>query len=472
IHGLARLGHGVGFLYFANTCGAILGSLAAGFQILPALGPTGGILALATLSAAIGAAVQWRRTGSSRSGRLAGIAVAAAVLLAAFPLARMTGAMLADGEVPGDRLLFDAEDPIASTRVYEKRNGDREIAVDGHRIGGSSAGMQRKEKVLAHLPFVLVPRAPRVLAVGMGSAITLGSLALHDEVQSLTCVEIVPSVPRGASFFAAENHGVLDDPRVHVVIEDGVQYLLTTTSRFDIISSDSKINPHYVGNAPLLARDYYELCRDRLTDDGVMVQWLPLHLPESIMKMVTRSFAEAFPHCALFWHYPYNLIQIGSLRPIEVDLDRARALAADATIGPEMEFLQLENPEALASLFTAVDDGVRASLGEGDINTWARPRLEFRVIRAHLERPIAAHEDANLRWLHRHRSGEPPLLRGSHDRDALARFEVSSGKLLQGYAAGGGIAELRTGRLAFQEGLEANPDDWRLRHILRVLEGR
>lgn len=472
IHGLTRLGHGVGFLYFANTCGAILGSLAAGFVILPALGPKGGILAIAALSALIGATVHAARDGGGRGSRIAGAATAAAVLLAAFPFARLTGGMLADGQAPGDRVLFDAEDPIASVRVYEKPNGDREVAVDGHRIGGSAAGMQRKEKVLAHLPFVMVPQAPNVLAVGLGSGITLGSLALHDEVRSLTCIEIVPSVPEATDFFRAEHHDVLDDPRVRVVIEDGVQFLLTTTDRYDIISSDSKINPHYVGNAPLLARDYYELCRGRLTDDGVMVQWLPLHLPESIMRMVTRSFAEAFPHCALFWHYPYNLIQIGSRAPIEADLDRARRLAADPRVGGEMEFLQLENPEALASLFVAVDGDVRAAVGAGDINTWARPRLEFRVIREHLQRPTAAHEDANLRWLFRSRKGEPPRLRGEYDRGLLARFEVSSGKLLQGYAAGGGIAELRTGRLAFEEGLQANPDDWRLRHILTVLEGK
>jgi len=472
IREMSRLGHGVGFLYMANTAGAIVGSLAAGFLVLPLLGPKGGILATAALSAAVGAAVHFARRGASAGAKGVAAALLLMLVASAVPLERASGGLPADSQEPGDRVLFDAEDPIASTRVLEKPSGDREIAVDGHRIGGSAVGMLRKEKVLAHLPLVLVPRASEVLAVGLGSGITLGSLAMYDEIEHLTCVEIVPSVVHGASFFRDANRDVLDDPRLDMVVEDGVQYLLTTERRFDVISSDSKINPHYVGNAPLLSRDYYELCRNRLKEHGVMVQWLPLHLPDTVMQMVLRSFAEAFPHTALYWHYPYNLIQIGSPDPIEVDLDRARRFAAQAAIGDELRFLQLENPEAMVSLFVAVDDDVRRALGAGEINTWLRPRLEFQVIRAHLERPIAAHEDANLRWLYRSLGGPGPALRGDVDPNALQRFRYSSGKLLQGYAAGGGIAQLLTGRMAFREGLERNPDDWRLRYLLDVLDSK
>lgn len=475
---MSRLGHGVGTLYFANTVGAILGSLAAGFLVLPLLGPKGGILATACLSAAIGVGIHFARkrrpvakTGRdhARFERQLAAGLLAVLILIAVPLERSGRGIYADTQESGDQVLFDAEDPIAATRVYEKPNGDRHIAVDGHRIGGSAIGMLRKEQVLAHLPLLLVPKAERVLAVGMGSGITLGSLSMYEEIRSLTCVEIVPSVRKGAEFFDRFNQNVFQDPRLTVEIEDGVQFLLTTRDRFDIISSDSKINPHYVGNAPLLALDYYELCRDRLTDDGVMVQWLPLHLPESIMRMVTRSFVDAFPHSAVFWHYPYNVIQVGSRSPITMDMDRARAFAANERLASELASLQLENPEATASLFVTSDEALRAALGEGAINTWMRPQLEFQVIRDHLTRSIPAHEDANLRWLLAARQRDAVRLRGDYDQDTLQRFVDSSGKLLQGYAAGGGTAQVLTGRLAFEEGLKRNPADWRLRHLLDAL---
>lgn len=472
IREMKRLGHGVGVLYFANTLGAIVGSLAAGFLILPLLGPKGGLLATALVSASLGAIVLLARRGATSAERSGAILVVALLALAAWPLAKAGGSLLADTQVPGDRVLLDREDPIAATRVYVKPGGEMHIAVDGHRIGGTSEGLLRKEKVLAHLPMVLVDDPREVLAVGLGSGITLGSLAMHDEVEQLTCVEIVPSVVDGARLFRAHNRDVLDDPRLELVLEDGVQFLLTTDRTFDVISSDSKLNPHYVGNAPLLAEDYYALCREHLESDGVLVQWLPMHLPAPVMRMVLKSFAEAFEHHAIFWHYPYNLIQIGSPSPIEVRLDRVRELAARAGVGEELQSLQLQDPEALASLLIAADERVEAALADAPVNRWIRPRLEFVVIREHLRKPVPAHEDDNLLWLYRCRDFRGPRLTGDVDRARLDRFLFSSGKLLEGYAAGGGIGDLRSGRGAFAEGLRENPDDWRLERILQVLDAQ
>jgi spermidine synthase len=236
-----------------------------------------------------------------------------------------------------------------------------------------------------------------------------------------------------------------------------------------VISSDSKINPHYVGNAPLLSYDYYALCRDRLTEAGVMVQWIPLHLPASELQSIVRSFCDAFPHTALFWHYPFNIIQAGSLAPIVVDMDRARRFAASETLGAEYAFLQLNQPAALASTWIASDEGLRAAVGAGPVNTWMRPRLEFTIIRAHLAKATSLHEDDNLRWLLSARAGSPPV-KGAYDAETLRRFVRSSEKLLAGYAAGGGIGYVHTGRSHFAEGLRQNPDDWRLRLILEVLD--
>ncbi len=471
IREMKRLGHGVGLLNFANTLGAIAGSLAAGFVVLPLLGPKGGLLATSLVSAGIGAVVLRSRAGAGPSRIVAPVLV---LLLAAslWPLSRSGGSLRADTQDPGDRVLLDREDPIASTRVYTKPGGEMHIAVDGHRIGGTGEGLLRKERVLAHLPMVLVEEPREVLAVGLGSGITLGSLALHEEVERLTCVEIVPSVADGARLFAAHNHDVLNDPRLDLVVEDGVQFLLTTDRRFDVISSDSKLNPHYVGNAPLLARDYYDLCRSRLTDDGVLVQWLPIHLPAPILQMVLKSFAEAFEHHAIYWHYPYNLIQVGSPAPVTFHLDRVRELAARDAVGEEMTALQLQDAEALASLLIAADERVETTIGEAPVNRWLRPRLEFVVIREHLRKPTPAHEDDNLRWLDRCRDPRAPRITGDVDRAKLDRYIFSSGKLLQGYAAGGGIGDVRTGRAAFREGLDANPEDWRLARILKVLDAR
>ena len=218
----ARLGHGVGGLYFANTVGAILGSLAAGFLVMPWLGPKAGLLATALLSGTVGVAVFLLRRERRFAESLAAVGAVVLLLVLAIPVERAGAGFLSDTQDRDDLVLFEAEDPIAATRVYQKPNGDRHMSVDGHDIGGSAIGLLRKQKVLAHLPLVLVPEARRVLAVGLGSGITLGTLARYDEVEKLTCVEIVPGVVEGAGLFREFHGDVLADPRVDVLVEDGI----------------------------------------------------------------------------------------------------------------------------------------------------------------------------------------------------------------------------------------------------------
>ena len=470
IASLSRIGLGVGRLYAANTAGAIAGSLAAGFLVLPLLGARRALLVTALLSGAAGVAVlvaaRRRRGGTAVWPALA--ALAALVLLAP-TLDRRARVLLSDSQAPGDAVLFSREDPTAETRVYRKPSGELHMSIDGRHIGGTEPGIVRKEKILAHLPVALTPRARNVLAVGLGSGITLGALGLYDEVERLTCVEIVPSVVEGARLFATANRDVLADPRLHLVVGDGVQYLLTTRERFDVISSDSKLNPEFVGNSAILAREYYELCRDRLTERGVMIQWTATHLPNTETRIVARTFIEAFPYAELFWIDPGNVILVGSRSPIALDADRWAERARDPAVRADLESQLLDDLAVTASSRVAGRPELAASLGAGPVNSWLRPVIEFQTVREFQLKPLAYHESDNLRWLRGLWSGEALPVTGAADAARLARFRVSTGRYLEAYSLGTGLNRLGTGRAALAAGLAANPDDTRLARLLEML---
>ncbi len=470
IRGLSRLGWGIGRLYFANTLGSIAGSLFAGFALLPFLGAKGAIIGTSLLGAFIGLAAHL----SNRSrGRLepwiAGALVMA--MAAGSPFMLDFGRnLMSDSQVAEDRVLFDMEDPTAETRVYVKKSGAMHMSVDGHHIGGTEPSIMRKEKILAHLPMALVPEAKRTLSVGLGSGVTLGTLSLYEEIQELVCVEIVPGVVEGARLFAAPNFHVLDDPRTIMKVGDGVQFLLTEEGEFDLISSDSKLNPEYSGNAALLSQDYYKLCHDRLSDEGVMVQWLATHLPASEVKTVTRSFMAAFPHTGIFWLDPYNIILVGSSSPLTYHLDRVESSLKDERIRADLAAMMLDDPYVMASLFVSGNDALAKSLGEGPVNSWARPILEFSTVREFRLKSRSSHEDENLRWLNnqRWRGGLP--VQGAFVPGRLGDARLVTDKLLEGYAAGGGVARLNSGRASFEEGLTAVPGDPRLSFLLSALD--
>lgn len=470
IRRLDRLGRGVGGLYFANTLGSIAGSLAAGFVVLPLLGAKGALIVTAVFSVALGAAAHAANRRRFVVDAVAAV-VALGLLAAAGPSLRSAGhVILSDMQDPADVVLFSAEDYAAETRVYRKPSGEEHMSVDGHSIGGTEPNIVRKEKILAHLPMVLRPDATNTLSVGLGSGITLGALAMYPELEELVCVEIVPGVVDGARYFSEENHDVLDDERLELVVGDGVQYLLTTQDRFDIISSDSKLNPEYAGNAPLLSRDYYRLCRDRLTEDGVMVQWLSVHLPLDDVRVIMRGFAEAFPYVSMYWYDPTNIVLAGSKSPIVLDFDAARSNSRRQALGDDLASLQLDDPYAFASLWLCDRETLLRKLGPGPTNTWERPIIEFTMGRRYLQKPAQYHEDDTLGWLASLRGRASGSLAGDYDPDVLRRYSESAEKLLEGFAMGGGVTRLQNALPLFRSALQENPDDPRLRGVVSKLE--
>ena len=467
---LRALGDGVGSLYFFNTLGSIAGSLAAGFLLLPWLGAKGAMILTGCLSATLGLAAHI----GARQRKFIEPALAALVLLAlvlsAPKLLRSGQTLLSDTQDPGDRLLFQREDYAAETRVYRKSDGSLHMSIDGHHIGGTEHSITRKEKILAHLPMLLAPDARSTLAVGLGSGVTLGTLALYPQLERLDCVEIVPSVVDGARLFGSFNEDVMDDPRTRIIVGDGVQFLLTTKERYDIISSDSKLNPAYSGNAPLLSRDYYELCRDRLTENGVMVQWLSTHLPLVELQMITRSFLASFPHVAVFWYNPYNFILAGSASPLVLDLDAAARHGKQPGLAADLAALQLDDPYSFAGLFVSGKERLADNLGAGPINTWERPLLEFSIVPAFRAKRQSTHVAEDLRWLQRLFDPSELRLAGTVDEDKLERYQGASEKLMAGFVMSGGSEHLNENRSLFMEGLAINPGDPRLTALLDFLD--
>ena len=152
------------------------------------------------------------------------------------------------------------------------------MTIDGYKIGWSNAFLPsqlcRKQLILAHLPKILDTRIRHTLNVGLGSAATLQALASYADIETLDCVEINQSVVNGAKLFDASV--VLDDPRVHLVVDDAIHYLLRTEHKYDLIISDGKQQPFYAGNAALLCKEFYEYALEDLSEDGLFIQWMPL----------------------------------------------------------------------------------------------------------------------------------------------------------------------------------------------------
>jgi spermidine synthase len=141
-------------------------------------------------------------------------------------------------------------------------------------------------------------RWPRkVLLIGLGTASLTKFLYRHRPLSHLTIVEIEPSVVMAArQFFKLPE----DDKRIHLIVADGVDYVLNTDKKFDLILVDGFNEHAHPGGLNTLP--FYQACRSRLSAEGVMAVNL-LGLCRGVMggfEYILNAFddrALIFPSC-------------------------------------------------------------------------------------------------------------------------------------------------------------------------------
>jgi spermidine synthase len=273
--------------------------------------------------------------------------------------------------------------------------------VDGIQIGGSDPGLDYKQQWLAHLPKLLMDDYKTEVSVGLGSRILVGESARHKGLEKIICLEIAPSVVAGAAYFQDENYGVLDSPKVEVVVNDAVNYLLTSRNRYDIISTDGKTKPEYGVNGVFFSQEYYTLMRDHLAPGGVAIQWIPIHYPPEIFKTVLNTFCQTFPH-ALIWYSENNCFLVGSneaiaLKPEAID----RKLSDSAQPYDGLRKFGITSAASLLAQLVAAEDVIR-ELSTSDqklvLNTMEKPIIEFYDLAAY-QVPETERKRENLDFL-------------------------------------------------------------------------
>ena len=378
-----RVGAEVGTVYAVGTAGNIAGALLAGFLLVPLAGITRSLALVALLNGVVAAAIVLLAGRPRRATRLA-LSGACLALGTATVAAPVSFQFPADTEAPGDVVLFYREGITATTKVYEKPlTARKHMSVDGIYIGGAG-GAEKKEQVLAHLPKLLLPRFRSELAVGLGSGVVPGESGRHAELERLDIVEIAASVAAGAARFERENHAILDDPRVRLLVTDGMHYLATATVHYDIIASDAKSRPRSRGNGLFYSREYYRLARDRLTPEGLFIQWLPLHLPRRVYESVLRTFAASFPHASLWVLPDRDTFLVGSRSPLTPNWSLAAArLGSEPAAGTARSpFAGLRkhgvtSAASLAAMYVAGREALLGATAHAPVNSLDRPRVEF-----------------------------------------------------------------------------------------------
>lgn len=374
-HSAGRAPQSAGVIYAANTGGGILGALGAGFAAIPTIGTQNALLACGLIALLLAVAIIPRST-------------MAKVLVILFAvggfLAPRHGVLLSAGVFAGSpaKDLLDFEEGVTATvavKRYEKPSPWLSLELNGVNVAGTSPDLIVTQKLQAHLPLALADVPRSVLHIGFGSGGTAWSVSLHD-VSHIRVVEISPEViTTSGRFFRMVNHGVLGDPRVAVTINDGRNFLLATSQKFDAILSDS-IHPRYPGNGSLYTEDYFRLCARRLAPGGVISMWLPMYslTPENY-KEIVRAFSEVFPNTSIW--YPHEVpnaftIVLATPRP-EISVARFARRLSSSKIEGDLARIGDADPMSVLSDFMMGPEDVRRWVSQTPPHTDDLPVVEY-----------------------------------------------------------------------------------------------
>ena len=339
-------GRVVGRITAVNTVGSIAGSLLGGFVVLPVLGSQKSLVLVAAGYAFV--AVGFRKLGPAV---VAAAAVLCGTLLPAWNMARLAGGANVYFEPPltgGAKVVWVKEDVHGGVTTVTEGDGVFTLFTNG-KFQGDNGFQMTAQHGFANLPMLFVREPKTALVIGLGTGTTTGALAAYP-FERIDVAELSPAIVEAAhDFFAGVNRGVLDDPRVNVLREDGRNVLLVRQGDYDLVSIELT-SIWFAGAGNLYNKEFYEIARRRLRPGGILQQWVQLHHTTRREIAVTLATARAvFPHAMLFVRGEQGILVL-SMEPLEASRARLAALEAREEVGEILAGGHLEDGLADAVL--------------------------------------------------------------------------------------------------------------------------
>ncbi|MCE9525063.1 MAG: fused MFS/spermidine synthase [Planctomycetales bacterium] len=370
--GRRDVGRQVGVITAWNTLGAMAGSLAGGFGLLPLLTVPVTWLAVVVLLVAFSAVVLFlfrQLAGSRISLSFAAISalLALCMLSAEGPTAIWRHSGIGAGRA---NLPATTRNDFRKWKASKLRNLDMEVDGRESSVGietaqgiafvvngktdGSAIHDAPTQIMLGILPAILHPHPRKALVVGLGTGETAGWLANVESLEHVDVAELEPAMRTVAQLCSPLNHEVLSNPKVRVIDNDARETLLTLSANYDLIVSEPS-NPYRAGVSSLYTREFYQAARSRLQEGGLFVQWLQgYEVDATTVRTVLATLHEVFP-CVEIWNSQCeDFLLVCSVEERHYDLAQLRQRIARPEFKSAMRFVwRADDVESLLARFVA-----------------------------------------------------------------------------------------------------------------------
>lgn len=189
-------------------------------------------------------------------------------------------------------------------------------------------------EMISHIPVCFHKNPKTVVVIGGGDGGTVRELVKHDCIEKIILCEIDGGVIDAAREFFPEVACGLDDPRVEIMVGDGIAYMKTLSNEVDLVLVDST-DPVGPGEG-LFTKEFYRSVKTALKEGGVMAAqsespWLEKEFLQKIKNNIAAGFENIKPYTGSVPTYPmglwsWTMASNKSLEPDEFNVERFRKI--------------------------------------------------------------------------------------------------------------------------------------------------
>ena len=237
-----------------------------------------------------------------------------------------------------DRQVYSGQSDLQRIDVFDTPAFGRMLVLDGFLMLTEKDEFIYHEMIV-HTPMAVHPNVKRVLVIGAGDGGVVRELCRYPEIERIDLVEIDGQVIEVSKKYLPFTACSLDDPRVHIHIEDGVKFVRRRTDEYDLIVVDST-DPFGPGEG-LFSREFYGSCFKALHADGIMVNQheSPFYEQDALaMQRAHKRIIESFPFSRIYqahiptypsghWLFGFSTKKYHPLRDLDAARWNARGLA-------------------------------------------------------------------------------------------------------------------------------------------------
>jgi spermidine synthase len=269
--------------------------------------------------------------------------------------------------------VFDEDGPRDSHTLL-KRGHRRRLLVNGRFEMGDVKGI-KSQGMLTHLPLLLHPAPARALVLGSGNGHALAAALAHP-IERLDCFETGRVPPRATARFGPRSESALRDPRIHFRLGDEVDLLARSGAGYDVIAG--QISGTWTERmARATSREFLELVRGKLGEEGVYCQWIPdSALTKRGFQILLATFRSVFPRTEIWAGQGGDVLLLAKKADVPHDFARVLETYRDPNARAALRRAWLEDPPTLLSQYLVGDAAVRRISVGFPIHTIRDPRLD------------------------------------------------------------------------------------------------